>query len=215
LDSALESGFCYRWPAKGQSYWATDPIVQAREAILKVATEEALSGAELAKRAARLTAKLPTKYLADHIKDLEREKTLQAVPAFGGSTKLFMLAGAKDAYFRAARAFIEGKIRKAGFNASEFFPVNEPASESDLAGQILDAVKTLEPVKGVPVSTLRLRNHFRSISKVEFDRAALELRKKQFVFLSQHADPFNISAEDKEVLIDGQDGTYYVAIALR
>jgi hypothetical protein len=215
LGATMESGSVYRWPSKGQSYWASDPVAQAREAILKVAPVEALSSAELAKRAAKLTDKLPPKYLADHIQDLEREKTLQAVPAFSGSTKLFMLTGAQDAYFKAARSFIESKIAQAGFDASRFFVGSEPATGSDLAERILETVKTMEPVKGVPVSTLRLRNHFRDVSKHDFDKAALELRKKQSVFLSQHADPHNISAEDKELLIDGQDGTYYVAIALR
>jgi hypothetical protein len=47
------------------------------------------------------------------------------------------------------------------------------------------------------------------------DLAALELRNKQQAFLSLHADPHNISQEDKNILIDGQDGTYYVAIAIR
>jgi hypothetical protein len=45
--------------------------------------------------------------------------------------------------------------------------------------------------------------------------AALELRKKQAVFLSVHDDPHNISQEAKDLLIDGQDGTYYVAVAIR
>jgi hypothetical protein len=60
-----------------------------------------------------------------------------------------------------------------------------------------------------------LRNHLPQLSKNEFDAAALELRKKERVFLSQHVDPYNISQEDKDLLIDGQDGTYYVAIAIR
>ena len=68
---------------------------------------------------------------------------------------------------------------------------------------------------GVPVSTLRLRNQLPHLSKEEFDAAALELRKKEQVFLSQHADPYNLSQENKDLLIDGQDGTYYVAIAIR
>ena len=70
-------------------------------------------------------------------------------------------------------------------------------------------------MKGVPVSTLRLRNYLPKLSKQEFDAAALELRRKEQVFLSQHADPYNLSEEDKNLLIDGQDGTYYVAIAIR
>ncbi len=85
----------------------------------------------------------------------------------------------------------------------------------DAAKLILEAVHSLEPVRGVPVSTLRLRNHLPNLTKREFDAAALELRKKQQVFLSQHADPYNLAQDDKNLLIDGQDGTYYVAIAIR
>jgi hypothetical protein len=65
------------------------------------------------------------------------------------------------------------------------------------------------------VSTLRLRNHLPNIGKREFDTAALELRRKQEVFLNLHADPYNIPQSEKDLLIDGGDGTYYVAIALR
>jgi hypothetical protein len=53
------------------------------------------------------------------------------------------------------------------------------------------------------------------LTKRELDAAALELREKQQVYLSLDADPYNLSQEDKNLLIDGQDGTYYVAVAIR
>ena len=112
-------------------------------------------------------------------------------------------------------------IRAAGFDPAAFFSEDSAPQDKltdtpvDAAALILEAVRSLEPVKGVPVSTLRLRNHLPHLPPHEFDAAALELRKKQQVFLSQHADPHNLSKEDKDLLIDGQDGTYYVAIAIR
>jgi hypothetical protein len=129
--------------------------------------------------------------------------------------------GEREAYFNAARSFLEKKIRAAGFDPAGFFRENSapqdklPVEQFHTAARIIEAVRSLEPVKGVPVSTLRLRNHLPQLSKNEFDAAALELRKKERVFLSQHVDPYNISQEDKDLLIDGQDGTYYVAIAIR
>ncbi len=142
------------------------------------------------------------------------EKQLQAVPAFSSNTKLLICPGARDAYWLAGRLFLEKKMRSAGFEPGEF-PNAPIPRHNDAPALLLEAVRTLEPVPGVPVSTLRLRNHFPNMPKHEFDSAALELRKRQDVFLSQHADPYNISAQDKDLLIDGQDGTYYVAIALR
>jgi hypothetical protein len=146
---------------------------------------------------------------------------LQAVPAFASRAKLLVRAGDHKAYFSAARFFIEQKIRSAGFDPAGFFTENSSphdqltVAQLDDAALILEAVRSLEPVKGVPVSTLRLRNHLPDLTKHQFDVAALELRKKLQVFLSQHADPYNLCQEDKDLLIDGQDGTYYVAIAIR
>jgi hypothetical protein len=119
------------------------------------------------------------------------------------------------------RSFVANTIRLAGFDPAAFFNENSATQDKltdtqvDDAALVLEAVRSLEPVKGVPVSTLRLRNYLSQLSKNEFDAAALELRKRQQVFLSLHADPYNISQEDQDLLIDGRDGTYYVAIAIR
>ena len=49
----------------------------------------------------------------------------------------------------------------------------------------------------------------------EFLVRSLDLRKRQQVFLSLDHDPHNLSQQERDVLIDGQNGTYYVAIAVR
>jgi len=223
LELAVRAGEVYRWPdyARSQYFWHVPPEQAAREAILTSASAQALPKTDLSKLAARKLPRFPVKNVETLVLTLIAEKQLHAVPAFAGKSKLLVRAGDQEAYFNAARSFVELKIRAAGFDPAAFFsgsasPHDKLAvSEVDVAALILDAVRSLEPVNGVPVSTLRLRNHLPKLTKQEFDAAALELREQQQVFLSQHADPYNLSQEDKNLLIDGQDGTYYVAIAIR
>ncbi len=219
LESAVEAGEVYRWPdyRRSQYFWCVSLEQKAREAILEVAATRALSKSDLSKTAAKKLPGLPVKRVAAVLSDLLAANQLQTLPGFKGRSKLLVQAGDSEAYFDAARAFVEGKIRSAGFDPAAFFGGNAPppAPPVDTAGLLLEAVRSLEPVPGVPVSTLRLRNHLPRLAKHEFDAAALELRRKQAVFLSLHADPYNLSGEDKNLLIDGQDGTYYVAVAIR
>jgi hypothetical protein len=228
VEVAVGAGQVYRWPDRGRSqyFWHVAPEQAAREAVLACAADQALLKIALSRLAAKKLPGFTAKRVESIVSALVAENELQAVPGFAGSAKLLVRAGDREAYFNAARSFIEEKIRLAGFDPAAFFrdsPVGQDKAtdakltdaRADGAALIIDAVRTMEPVKGVPVSTLRLRNRLPHLSKHEFDAAALELRKKQQVFLSQHADPYNLSQEDKDLLIDGQDGTYYVAIAIR
>jgi hypothetical protein len=65
------------------------------------------------------------------------------------------------------------------------------------------------------VTAQRLRNRLPSLTKSEFDAAALELRRNERVFLTLHHDPFSLPPPERDLLIDGGDGTYYVSIAIR
>jgi hypothetical protein len=226
LESAVGAGQVDRWPDRGRSqyFWHISPERAAREAILDAAATQALAKPDFSKLAKKLPG-FPVKRLESVVTELLAEKQLQAVPAFTGKSKLLLRTGYQSAYFSAVRSFVEERIRVAGFDPAAFFTDNSSAGNKltdkptdiqvDAAALIIEAVRSLEPVKGVPVSTLRLRNHLPHLSKHEFDAAALELRKKQLVFLSQHVDPYNISQDEKDLLIDGQDGTHYVAIGIR
>jgi len=222
LESAVGAGQVYRWPDRGRSqyFWHVSPEQAAREAVLAAAATQALSKPDLSKLAKKLPG-FTVKRMEGLVSELIAEKQLQTVPAVVGKSKLWLRTGHQSAYFSFVRSFVEKTIRLAGFDPAAFFSENSAAQDKrtvtqvDAAALILEAVRSLEPVKGVPVSTLRLRSRLPHLSKHEFDTAALELRKNQQVFLSQHADPYNISQEDKDLLIDGQDGTYYVAIAIR
>jgi hypothetical protein len=213
LRSALETAQAHRWPGRTNPFWHVSPQEKAREAVLTTAQLQAFSKAELAKRAAKISFGIPAKQMESYVGILLTEKELRTVPAFSGSAKLLVRPDGQQAYFNAARQFLEKKILKAEFQPDAFF--EKHAASTNAADEVLEAVHTLEPVRGVPVSTLRLRNHFPKMTKQEFDSAALELRKQQKVILSLHADPHNLAQEEKDSLIEGHDGTYYVAIAIR
>jgi hypothetical protein len=220
IESAVEAGQIYGWPGRSRCYWNVPWDRTARDAVLAVAATKALSKTDLGKAAARKLPGIAGTRVESIVAALMSEKQLEKVVPFSGRTKLLIRPGDSQAYFSAARAFIEEKFRKANLDPTPFFNENSQApvklpTPTEAAALLFQAVRSLEPVKGVPVSTLRLRHHLPRLSKNEFDAAALELRKNQQVFLSQHVDPYNISQEEKELLIDGQDGTYYVAIAIR
>jgi hypothetical protein len=218
LEAALEASEVYRWPdyRASQNFWHVPVEQSAREVILTIAEKQALSKSALSKAAAKKLPGVSEKRVEAIVAELLAAKSLQNVSAFASSSKLVIKTGVSGAYFNAARAFVERKVQLAGFDPADFFGTEAPKTGTvDVAAQILEAVRVLEPVQGVPVSTLRLRNHLPQLTKGEFDLAALELRNREQVFLSLHADPNNISQEDKNTLIDGQDGTYYVAIAIR
>jgi hypothetical protein len=223
LEAAITTNLVYRWPdfRRSQYFWHISPEQRAREALIAAASTQALSKSSLSKAAAKHLPGFPVKQLELQVSSLVTAQQLAALPAFTGNAKLYITPGNSAAYFQSARIFLEGKIRAAGFDPAGLFPAQtspheKPADQRvDTPDLILEAVRSLEPVRGVPVSTLRLRKHLSDVEKQEFDAAALELRRKQQVFLSLHADPYNLSEEDKSLLIDGQDGTYYVAIGLR
>jgi len=216
LAQGAAAGEAYRWPdVRGsQCFWRMDANQKASEEILKAVAKAPLAKPALVKAPAKQLPGFSKGRIEAAIDWLVAEKQLQFVPAFSSRARLLLRTGDQETYFRAARAFVEEKIRKAGF-ADEAFVISAPVPQRDAAALILDAVKSLEPVRGVPVSTLRLRNHLPNLSKQQFDLAALELRKRQEVYLNQHTDPYNQSQSDKDLLIDGQDGTYYVAISIR
>jgi hypothetical protein len=214
LEATTSQGLVFRWPdlRRAQYFWSQSPDQAAQQEILTITSELALSRTNLITRVRKKVRGFPPQAVARIVGNLISDQRLQQVPAFS-SGKLLIHSGSAAAYAAAARAFIEEKFRKAGFDPAQFFTPESPVG--DAAEMILEAVRALEPVTGVPVSTQRLRDHLSSLSKIEFDTAALELRKKQQVFLSLHHDPHNLPSHERELLIDGGDGTYYVAIAIR
>jgi hypothetical protein len=223
LEAAVNQRALFRWPdyRGAQCFWSQSPDQAAQQAVLAIATEEALSKTELIGRACKKVQGFSRKAMQRIVLDLAASRELQPVAAFT-SGKLLMRSGSQAAYAAAARKFIEKKFRNAGFDPAEFLrppgsadahPV--PAASLDPAARILEVVRSLEPNAGVPVSTQNLRKHLPALGKSEFDAAGLKLRDTEQVFLSLHHDPHNLTQQERDLLIDGGDGKFYVAIAIR
>jgi hypothetical protein len=224
LTSALEAGIeqrtVFKWPdfRRSQYFWSRPAEQAAREAVLAVAAEEALSKSRLMEQACKRVRGFQTKAMAPIVAELVASKDLREVSAFTSGKLLVRSDVAAAAYSAAARKFIEQKFRKAGLELPTFAAAvtpDGPVQARDAGTEILEAMQSLEPVPGVPVSTQRLRARLPQLSKRQFDAAALELRNSEQVFLSLHHDPHNLPQEERDLLIDGGDGTFYVAIAVR
>jgi hypothetical protein len=230
LDAAASQGAVFRWPdyRRSQYFWSQSPDNAAQQAVLAIAIDEALSQTKVVERACKRIPGFSREAMQRIVMNLIVGHELQQVPAFT-TGKLLVRSGNSAAYVASARKFIEEKFRKAGFNPNPLLMPHRdtPAFEgsrdetapygrgSATAAQILEAIRALEPVVGVPVSAQRLRDHLRGLNKRDFDAAALELRNQQRVFLSQHDSPHSLPQQERDLLIDGGDGTYYVAVAIR
>jgi hypothetical protein len=224
LEEGVSSGVLFRWPDYKRSQWfgLESPSHAARRAVLAVAAEEALSKSALIRQARRRVPGFPEKAIDRTVAEALAAGELRTVGAFSAG-KLLMRPGDVAAYAASARKFVEAKFRKAGFDVAEAPPVAMPTAAAaparqpapNAAEQILEAIRALQPVSGAPVSTQRLRQQLPALCKRDFDAAALELANHDQVSLGRHHDPHNLSQEERDRLIDGRDGTYYVAIASR
>ncbi len=223
LETATSQGAVFRWPdyRRSQYFWSQSPDHAAQQILLAIAAEEALPRTKLIARACKRVPGFSQKAMQRIVVNLVADKELQQVPAFTAG-KLLVRSGGAAAYVVTARKFIDEKFRKAGFDPNRFFEPADiagsppaPPPALDAAAQILETMRSLEPLVGVPVSAQRLRGHLPKLSKGDFDAAALELRKQQRVFLSPHISPHGLPQQERDLLIDGGDGTYYVAIAIR
>jgi len=220
LESAQEQSRIFRWPdsRRSQYFWSKSAEDSAQESLLTLASNEALSRSALSTRAASQIPGFSRSAMDRIVGNLLASHELVSVPAFTAG-KLLMRAGTAAPYRTAARTFIEAKFRKAGLSTDGLFDhpaaVASPAPPADLAQLILERVRSLEPITGVPVTTQRLRQALPDLTKQQFDAASLELRKRREVSLSLHHDPHNLPQADRDLLIDGRDGNYYVAIAIR
>ncbi len=203
----------FRWPEfKGQQrFWCTAPDDFTRSKIQETASECALPVGELAAQARKRAHGYPEKLVRSLVQQPIKEKELRRYPAFGREAGLIGRTGHIAAYAEAARRFkekIDAKVRAEG-GAPEVKKA-EPASDALIAAMV-----RLEPAGGAPVSVRELRAALPSLAKSDFDATALALRSAQKVFLSRHDYPQSLTPEERDLLIEGQDGSYYVAITAR
>jgi hypothetical protein len=178
----------------------------ARTQILEIASNCALTAPDLAQQARKKSHGYPEKLVRSLIKQLIKEKELRKYSGFGRESSLVGRAGHPAAYAEAARRFkekIDAKVRA------------EVGSLDTAASSILEAMQRLEPLAAAPVSVKELRAAVPFLGKPEFDGAALALWSGRKVFLSRHDYPQSLPAEDLNLLVDGHDGNYYVAIRAR
>jgi len=198
LREALAGDGIYAWAKPKNSYWSVDPAAWLEMEILKQCTGKAV---------AKVTVKAAGKKEVDEaIARLTTHKKIVHYPAVEGKKKVLVAAsGGHDAYWAYVRETITEKLKKAGIE------------EAGLEDKIWEILPKLEPEKDVPVSTAKVRRALglSGVDKRRFDEAALNLRQQRRVYLSQHDHALGVSAEERELLIDGKDGRYYVAITRR
>ena len=193
LLAALSSEGIFLWPKK--SYWHVDPIAQLNSDILALCGKKALKKAEI-----KVKGHSP-KEVAAGVDYLLRDGKLLKYPALAGATGLLVATGAPEAYWEYVREVVAAKLRKAGIE------------ETGLEEKIWEILPTLESELNVPVSCARLRRALGNADKRRFDEAALRLREQRRVYLSQHDHPMGLNDADRDLLIDGKDGRFYVAIS--
>jgi hypothetical protein len=195
LDSAISCGEIFAWPKA--RYWYLDPEAQLQTEILGQCAVAARKKTEI-----KVKGRTP-KEVAGAIERLLADRKVLKYPALAGSSILFVSAGSPQAYWAYVQTFVAEKLKKAG--------IEEP----NLEEKIWDHLLKLEPDNDAPVSAARLRKAASIADKRCFDDAVLKLREQRLIHLSQHDDPHSLTTEDREDLIDGKDGNYYVAITRR
>jgi hypothetical protein len=195
LDSGLSSGEIFAWPKS--RYWHVDPAAQLQTEILSQCATTARKKTEIKVKGRTL------KEVAVAIDRLLADRKVLKYPALAGSSILFVSAGSPQAYWAYVEAFVAEKLKKAGIE------------DSNVEEKIWDHLVKIEPDNDAPISAARLRKAAAIADKRRFDDAVLKLREQRRIHLSRHDDPHSLTTQDREDLIDGKDGSYYVAITRR
>lgn len=223
LEMATAQGRAFRWPEyrRRQYFWSQSAEHVARQAVLETSSRLALSQTALIEQARKRVRGFSQEAMRPILVNLVAEGHLRKVGALSAG-QVLIRPGETAAYSASARAFVEGKFRKAGLDPAAFFGPQPPRQDqpaapasANQAELLLGAVRAMQPSEGVPVTAQRLRHRLPALGKSELDAAALELRRNQQVFLTLHHDPFSLPQPERDLLIDGGDGTYYVSIAIR
>lgn len=206
LAAEIQQGRLFRWPdlRRQQRYWRRSPEAVLRDTILNAAASLAMSPAALAKAVRKQITGYPQKLVSSSITQLQRERALTRYPGFGRETFLLGRTGYTAGYAAAGQLAILAIQEKIA-----------AANHGSLSGDILREMARIEPSTNAPVSVRQLRSALNGTPKADFDRAVLDLRARQKVDLSRHDFPQSLSPADRDLLIDGQDGNYYVAITAR
>ncbi len=200
LREAIQAPGIFAWTKPKNSYWHVDPAVWLENEITMQCGKKAVE---------KIAVKGPPKTEIDEaVNRLVAAGRLLRYPAVEGKKKVLVSAqGAHEVYWAYVRETIQEKLKKAGI----------ADREAALDEKIWEILPRLEPELDVPVSSARLRRALGlgESEKRQFDEAVLRLREQRRVYLSQHDHAMALSQEDRDWLIEGKDGRYYVAVTRR
>lgn len=213
LEGDLNSGGIFNWGSdKTPAYWHRVAVAVARERLLDASAVEALSAAELTKRAAAGSPKLGGPLVKKVQAELVREKALRAA-----DKKRFVNAQRPEAYLE---THISGLLK--AWNR-EIAPerirelLGASASVSEVADKIFAAMNRIAFAPGTTVTFFRLRQQpeLAEIPKAVFDKAALLLQAQRRALLSVHDHAAALPPEERERFVTDGLGSYYVSLYAR
>lgn len=238
LGEDLNSGKVFRWgDSKKPAFWNRDPLLEARERLLKVAAEKALTRLALTREAAKSKPKLSSDAVRSARENLIQSGLLREVPAARtSSTRRLIHVEHPEVLEPEIARLIEALLAKYGVTrpherirallAADAPPaVHESATPSaadeervrDTAEKIFAAMNRIAFAPGTTVTFYRLRQQaeLADIPKPIFDRAALLLQKERRALLGLHDHAPALPAEEREGLVTDGLGKFYVSIYAR
>lgn len=237
VTAAVNEGRAFHWGNylnSRQCYWHISRSQWLNERMIELCSENAPIPSRLKVKGFTPIA------IRTGINELLKAGTLKKYPGIGQENA--RIGRSPQAYAAALHEFVRTRMDRAKIPAEVFYaaasfglgspqsspePVNARTATAEGAGsphlalpamaeRILGALPTLER-PGLEVASVLLRRGLGidAASKVDFDRAVLDLRDRGQVFLSEHHDPWGLTEHDRMELIDGGDGRYYVSVTLR
>ncbi len=191
----------------------------ARDKLLEIGAEKALTRGELAKEAARGFRRcVSVKQTEELIPGLAREGALTKAVAVAGRRTLFYRAGTFKPLLRA----LLDRVKDLGFDRDPSHQTLLAAVEGapappapDLPARILQSLREFEEAPGVPVTVRRLRAALPGIPKTDFDRAVLSLADEQQVYLIRHDHGWALPEAERDQLVYDGGEKLYVGVQLR
>lgn len=223
LREMEREGRLHAWPGKSPSWWRLSPEQSVPELLLDTLGGRAMARSEWLKQAkARLKGVPAERWAAAAGELVSRGRVVLHTLRIGGKkVEACARAEHRDALLDVYRPLLEGLIaewRRLGIREEEIrrFLAFEPRGAA-LAEELFAELLRLEQESAPPnpVSRLRRRAALRHYSKEQFDAAALELLRKQFVYMAPHDHAMRLTAQERDELVADGAGTYYVSISAR
>lgn len=211
------------WAGKTPAWWRLSPAESVPELLLDTLGSRAMLRTEWLKQAKARLKGVPAGRWAAAAGELvsQGRVLLHTVRIDGKKVEACVRAEHRSALLDVYRPVLERLIeewRRLGIREEEIrrFLAFEPRGAA-LAEEVFAELLRLERESPPPnpVSRLRRREALQHLSKEQFDAAALELLRKQFVYMAPHDHAMRLTAEERAELVADGAGTYYVSISAR